>query len=156
MRVLPWELLPIEPGEIPVLTGKMRGCGYRLGAKAPSLDTQLAAIAQIDCSGFTRIIIYKACGEKIPDGSARQLDWLIDSNFKESTVDNGKLLDGMLRIFVLPQQPGPGVGRHVGFILNGMTYESYVGNGPGSRAWTGRGYQAKCKVYVIAYPGGKT
>ena len=155
MRI-PWELLPIEPSSIPVLTAKMRGCRYRLGAKADSLDQQLAEIDHIDCSGFTRILVYKACGTVIPDGSWHQREYLRKSRFKQSTVDAGKLKDGMLRMFVLPQQPGPGVGRHVGFILNGMTYESYGGNGPGSRAWTGRGYQAKCEVFVIAYPGGKT
>ncbi|MCC7229270.1 MAG: C40 family peptidase [Fimbriimonadaceae bacterium] len=151
-KELPYETLPIEPQDIPVLTGKMKDCKYLLGAKAPFLGVQLADVKEIDCSGYTRLIVSKACGEVIPDGSAKQLEWLIENHFKESTVEAGKLKDGILRMFVLPQQPGKGVGRHVGFILNGRTYESYGGHGPGSRPWSGKGYQRKCRVFVLSFP----
>jgi hypothetical protein len=150
---VPWEVLPIEPGDVPALTAKMKGCRYKLGAKAPHLDVQLVDVGEIDCSGFTRLIVYKACGTIIPDGSYFQLKYLEDCRFKESKVAYGLLADNILRMFVLPQQPGIGVGRHVGFILNGKTYESYGGHGPGSRPWTGKGYQAKCRVFVLAIGG---
>lgn len=148
----PWETLPIDPNEMPILLGKMAGCEYELGAKANPLDQQLADIKAIDCSGLTKVLIFKACGEIIPDGSANQLAWLKAAHFKPSSIQAGKLKDGILRMFVLPQQPGQGVGRHTGFILNGKTLESYGGHGPGRRSWTGRAYQSKCQVFVLAYP----
>lgn len=147
-----YETLDIDPHDIPVLTKKLEnlGCKYKLGAKASSIDAQFADIRAIDCSGFTRLIVRRCGGPVIPDGSAMQLNWLVDNHFKPSSVEYAKLHDDILRMFVLPQQPGKGVGRHVGFVLNGMTYESYGGHGPGSRPWTGKGYQAKCRVFVVA------
>ena len=55
---IPWEVLNIDPNDIPVLTAKMKGCKYRLGAKAKSLGDQLASVDAIDCSGFTRLIVF--------------------------------------------------------------------------------------------------
>jgi cell wall-associated NlpC family hydrolase len=148
----PWESFDFDPNDLPILTAKMRGCKYELGAKAKSLGDQLASIGTIDCSGFHRLMIFKLAGVAIPDGSWNQGEYYRENHFKPSTVDAGKLKDGILRAAILPQQPGPGVGRHIVFILNGRTYESYGGNGPGSRSWTGRGWQGKCKVFVLAYP----
>lgn len=150
--------LPIKPSDIPMLATKMSGCKYKLGAKAPAAyfkpgtGVQIKDIKSIDCSGFVRLLIYKACGVVIPDGSWNQGKWFEDQGFKVSNTDAGKLKDGILRVAILPQQPGPGVGRHIAFILDGKTYESRSGKGVGSRKWNGLGWQGKCKVYVVAYP----
>lgn len=153
MSSFPWETFEdLDPSDIPIFTAKMKGCKYELGAKA-KLDSQLADVKAIDCSGFTRLLIKKVCGEVIPDGSMAQGKWFIDNNFKESTLEAGLLKDGILRLAWLPQQPGKGVGRHVAFILNGRTYESRGGAGPSSRIWTGKGgWQSKCRVFVLAHP----
>lgn len=155
--------LDFDPLVIPELTGKMITADYGLGAKAPEAEyfregtgAQIKDIKLIDCSGYFRLTVYKACGVKCPDGSAAQLAWLRKEGFKETTVAAGKLMDGVLRAAVRPQQPGNtggARGRHITWILNGRTFESSpTTKGPGSRPWTGRGWQSQCKVFVVAYP----
>lgn len=146
------ETFQLDPLDIPVLTAKMKGCRYRLGAKAPSLDTQLADIDDIDCSGYVRLMVYKACGEVIPDGSYNQGRWFETHHFKESTLANCKLKDGVLRLLWMLPKNGGGVG-HIAFCLNGKTYESYGGHGPGSRLFSGLSkFQKVARVFVLAYP----
>lgn len=156
------KLLDFEPEIISELTGKMIAADYKLGAKASAAyfkegtGVQIKDIDDIDCSGFFRLTLYKACGVLCPDGSAAQLAWLRNEGFKESTVEAGKLKDGILRAAVRPQQPGStggARGRHIVWILNARTYESSPStHGPGSRPWTGTGWQAQCKVFVVAQP----
>lgn len=148
-----WPTIDLDPRKISEFTAKMAGASYKLGAKAPKLTAQLGGIDRIDCSGYTRIILYKAGGVTIPDGSASQLTWFREQGFKRSDPQSAKLKDGALRVAVLPQQPGPGVGRHVTFILDGQTFESSPKTkGPGSRKWTATGWQSKCVVFVLTPP----
>lgn len=148
-----WPTIDLDPSKISEYTAKMAGASYKLGKKAPKLTSQLGGIDLIDCSGYTRIVLYKAGGVTIPDGSANQLQWFREQGFKRSDHSAGKLKDGALRVAVLPQQPGPGVGRHVAFILDGKTYESSPKTkGPGSRKWNGLGWQSKCVVFVLTPP----
>jgi len=148
-----WPTVDVNPSVVVTQTELLKGVKYKLGAKAPSLSATPDAIHAIDCSGFTRYVLYRATNFTLvmPDGSWGQMDWAEKQGFKDSTVGAGKLKDGILRLAVLPQQPGKGVGRHVVFILNGRTYESAGGRGPCSRVWNGLGYQAKCKVWVLAH-----
>lgn len=148
----PWESFDFDPSVIPVLTAKMRDCKYELGAKAPSLEVQLADIKEIDCSGFVRIITYKASGTILPDGSFMQGRWFEENNFKVSDTASCKLHDGVLRLLWMTPHQGGGVG-HIAFCLNAKTYESYGGHGPGSRPFTGASkFQRVSKVFVLAYP----
>ncbi len=149
---VPYETLEIDPNEIAVLTAKMKGCKYKLGAKA-SFDQQLADIKEIDCSGYFRLLVHKACGEVIPDGTYAQHRYFKNGHFKPTSGDYCKLHDGVLRVCVMtPAMNGQAWG-HIAFVLNGRTYESYGGNGPGSRAFTGTSkFQRIADKFVIAYP----
>jgi cell wall-associated NlpC family hydrolase len=139
-------MLPVT--EIPKLTAKMNA-GYRLGAKAKYLGQQLAEIDEIDCSGFVRIIWFKVFDNVIPDGSWHQNNWLVQKGYKPGKKLDCFKKDGKLRIlYMAPKGKKPG---HIAFCLNGRTYESYGGNGPGSRLFTGLSpFQAKAIVWEIA------
>jgi hypothetical protein len=146
-----WESFDFDPNLIPLYTAKMKGCKYKLGAKASSLDVQLSDVREIDCSGFIRLILHK-CGVKFPDGSYTQGKWLEDNHFKPTTTDACKLKDGVLRIAWMLPKDGGGIG-HIAFVLNGKTYESWGGHGVGSRPFTGVSkFQKVSKKFVIAYP----
>lgn len=149
---IPYETLPIDPQDISVLTAKMKGCKYKLGAKA-KLDAQLADIKQIDCSGFARLMIAKMCGVEIPDGTTHQHRYFSEGHFKPTSTDYCKLSDGVLRVCVMtPAMNGQPWG-HICFVLNGKTYESYGGHGVGSRPFTGSTkFQRIADKFVIAYP----
>lgn len=145
------ESLDLDPNDIPIFTGKMKGCKYKLGAKAP-FTAQLADIKEIDCSGFVRLLIHKGCGVVIPDGSFNQGSWFESNHFKVSDTASCKLKDGILRLLWMTPKQGGGIG-HIAFCLNGNTYESYGGHGPGSRMFTGLSkFQKVAKVFVLAYP----
>jgi hypothetical protein len=45
---------------------------YKYGAKAVLLGTKPENIDYIDCSGFTRWLLYMCSGQRIPDGSWNQ------------------------------------------------------------------------------------
>ena len=146
-----WTAWRADPAKLPPLFAKLKA-RYRLGAKADSLDQQLADVRYIDCSGAFRLIAWKFAGAKLPDGSWHQARWLDDNGFKVSDVASAKLKDGHLRAFQLP--PSPGRVGHIGFVLDGKTYESYGGQGAGSREWNGAGWQGRCKVWVLARKAG--
>lgn len=150
--------LPIKPSDIPALAAKMSNCKYSLGAKAPAdyfksgTGVQIKDIKQIDCSGFVRLMIYKACGVLIPDGSWYQGKWFEDQGFKVSTTEACKLKDGVLRLLWMTPTQGSGTG-HIAFCLDGRTYESYGGKGVGSRLFSGLSkFQKVSKVFVVAHP----
>jgi len=129
------------------------GVGYALGAKVPN-DNSVPGrdFTAVDCSGFVRAAIRRATNPivPIPDGSVVQQDWVQAKGFMRGTVADGSLKDGKIRIaFLNPQDSPEGVG-HVVLILNSATVESHGGVGPDSRPFTGVGWQAKAKVYLLS------
>lgn len=145
-----WPTLNINPTEVTAWALHLDHVKYRLGAKAKTSE-EPDDIMYIDCSGFVKYVLGKL-GINIPDGSWAQGEWCKQQGFKESSVGSCGLKDGILRLVVLPQQPGRGVGRHVAFVLNGYTYESCGGKGVCSRVWNGQGWQGKTNVWVLAHP----
>jgi cell wall-associated NlpC family hydrolase len=110
-------------------------CGYKLGAKAPTLGCDSHDIKRIDCSGFVRYIIYRITSGmvKLPDGSWRQHEWCSDQGFKLVRYNEVAFLhDGRLRIAFKNADGGVG---HTWLILNGETIEAYGGQGVGRRPW---------------------
>ena len=144
---MPMPLLPIDPLQIPGFFARFNA-GYRLGAKARMSDKP-EEVTEIDCSGVVRYAIYRLGGGKIPDGSWHQDRYFSENGYKVSGKYACFLRDNILRLLYMPAKNGkPG---HIAFCLNGRTYESWGGNGPGSRLFTGLSkFQATCKVYVIA------
>ena len=131
------------------------GDQYGLGDKVPiTADSSYVRDEDVDCSGYVRWLLHRATGEvfDIKDGSYIQHDFVKDIGFKKSTVANGTIKDGVLRIAFLP--PGR-VGKigHVSLILNGYTLESHSGTGPDSRLWdVNRRWMSNCDVYVLTAP----
>jgi hypothetical protein len=127
---------------------------YGLGAKVPFLNAVPGRdFTKVDCSGFVREAVREATTPTLafPDGSVVQHDWVDGQHFQKcSSVNDGKLDDGMMRIaFLRPQDVSSGIG-HVVLILAGKTLESHGGTGPDSRPWDGSSWQAKTTVYNFA------
>lgn len=126
---------------------------YGLGAKIPS-DASAPGrdFRKVDCSGFVRSAIRRSTDPKVkfPDGSVVQHDWVKAQGFPRGTVDDGKLMDGKIRIAFLSPQDSPSRIGHVVLIRNGRTAESHSGVGPNSRAFDGTGWQRKARVYLLA------
>lgn len=125
---------------------------YGLGAKIPN-DTAKPGVdfARVDCSGFVRSVIRRTTNPKVafPDGSVVQHDWVKVQDFPVHSVADGKRTDGAVRIaFLSPNDVSSGIG-HVALLHNGYTLESHGGTGPDRRPWTGMGWQAKTKVYLL-------
>lgn len=132
------------------------GDQYRLGGKAPKLTADSATIRGlgIDCSGYVRWILHRATGDELvmPDGSVQQGDWAESTGFKRSSVDACLLADGVVRLAQLsPAVSRSGIG-HIALIHDGQTIESSGGSGPTRREWTGEGWQALCRVWVLTAP----
>lgn len=145
--------VPLDEDRLRELVAACRKAGvrYGLGSKAPSLTAVPGRdFGAIDCSGFVRWALYQASDGrlKLPDGSVNQQDWVRANNYKKSDIEAGKLADGRVRIAFMSPSDGGGVG-HVALVLNGKTLESHGGKGPNRRAWTGAGWQAKARVYVL-------
>lgn len=128
------------------------GNQYKLGGKAPSLDATAAEINEIgiDCSGYFRWLIARTSGMYVPDGSMNQRDWLDQAGFKPTSIDAGKLKDGVVRAAYMKPLP-KGVG-HIALVHDGMTIESSGKRGPGRRAWDGQGWQSRCILWVLTKP----
>jgi hypothetical protein len=96
-----------------------------------------------------RLLVFKACGVVLPDGSWNQGQYLREHGFKVSRPIDCFRRDGYLRVLVMRAKDGrPG---HIAFCLNGRTYESYGGHGPGSRLFTMlTTFQRTATVYVLA------
>lgn len=142
--------------DVASLTRKMDKCKYELGAKASSAFfktprmVQVSSIDEIDCSGFVRLVVWILAGVLLPDGSWKQGEWFEANGFKVSTTEACKLEDNVLRLLWMTPAQGGGVG-HIAFCWNGQTFESYGGNGPGSRKFTGdTHFQKVSKVFVLA------
>ncbi|WP_202189228.1 hypothetical protein [Sphingomonas sp. CCH10-B3] len=156
-------LAAAAPGPMPIDTAKMlaflNACmtsqprvQYGLGAKIPNDAAQPGRdFTKVDCSGFVRAAIRRSTAPKVafPDGSVVQHDWVRDQGYTRQTLADGKLDDGRVRIAFLSPADSPSRIGHVVLILNGKTLESHGGVGPNSRAWTGQGWQAKARVYLL-------
>lgn len=127
--------------------------GYKLGAKIPS-DSAIPGkdFTDVDCSGFVRAAIRRSTDPKsteFPDGSVQQHDWVQAKRFSASSVADGSLKDGKIRIaFLLPEDSPKKIG-HVVLIRNAATAESHGGTGPDSRVFDGTDWQAKAKLYLL-------
>ncbi len=126
---------------------------YKLGAKISS-DAAVPGkdFKAVDCSGFVRATIRRSTDPKaalFPDGSVVQHDWVKAKGFAKSTVADGSLRDGKIRIaFLDPWDTRSGIG-HVALVQNGQTAESHGGVGPESRTFDGTGWQATTKLYIL-------
>jgi len=132
-----------------------RGVKYEYGAKADDkqtnprstgqLSTPPDTIDEIDCSGFSRYILYQSAGWNIPDGSQSQRDWCEKStlvklaNYTDVNADVGG--DALYIAFIKPYTNGCGSIGHVWFVykpgdgLDAETFESHGGVGVDSRRW---------------------
>lgn len=129
---------------------------YGLGKKVPFHGAKPGKdFTQIDCSGFVREAIRLATNPRVnfPDGSVVQHDWIRDHGFTRSTVAAASKDDDVLRIAFLRPQDSPSNIGHVVLVWRGRTMESHGGTGPNARDWTGKGWQAKAFVYVLAENG---
>ena len=156
----PWHTITVD---LDALRATLRGMesahvGYRLGAKARSLDDAPGTDPAIDCSGFVRYAIYQSTQRQaggrvvLPDGSVTQHE-ACRALFKPSDPGDVGNRDGVLRIaFLEPlyapdgslKEPG-----HVVLILDGSTLESHGHRGPDSRAWGSQGWMARMSAYVL-------
>lgn len=148
-----WSLLDMDIPLLLTLAEKTERPGnqYGLGAKPSSLTAQASEIAEgpIDCSGYFRWLIRRSAGIVIPDGSFHQMQWMEDTGFKDSSVSSGMLRDGIVRAAYMRPIGRGGVG-HIALVHDGQTIESSGKRGPGRRAWTGEGWQSRCRLWVVA------
>lgn len=113
---------------------------YRLGAKC-ALDADSHTITKIDCSGFSRWILYRASDGaiKMPDGSQMQLAWVRDQGWRKlvdySDVQHAEEDPSRLFIAFLSPKPGNAWPRHVWLVVAGKTMESHGSGGVNSRPW---------------------
>lgn len=127
--------------------------GYKLGAKISSDAAKPGSdFTHVDCSGFVRAAVRRSTDPKatnFPDGSVVQHDWVKAKGFAASTVTDGSLSDGLIRIaFLSPNDSANKIG-HVVLVRDGKTIESHGGKGPDSRQFDGSGWQSKAKLYVL-------
>lgn len=127
--------------------------GYKLGAKISSDAAKPGSdFTHVDCSGFVRAAVRRSTDPKatnFPDGSVVQHDWVKASGFAASTIADGSLSDGVVRIaFLSPNDSANNIG-HVALVRDGKTIESHGGKGPDSRIFDGSGWQSKAKLYVL-------
>ena len=151
----PWPTLPVDIALLKLLSDRTvrPGNQYEFGGKVGlDADSSEVATSGIDCSGYVRWHLYRATNEAVtmPDGSAIQHEWVRETGFKESEIASACLLDGVLRIAFLAPQGGKA--GHVALVRNGLTFESNGGDGPNRRAWNGKGWQARTRVYVLTAP----
>jgi hypothetical protein len=126
--------------------------GYQLGAKVPFAGAVPGKdFKYVDCSGFVREVIRRAQTISLgfPDGSVVQHDWVRAHRFAATDVEAGKNEDGLVRIAFLRPQDSPSKIGHVALIYNARTLESHGGVGPNARNWTGVGWQALARLYVL-------
>lgn len=113
---------------------------YRLGAKC-ALDADSATITHIDCSGFSRWILYRASDGaiKMPDGSQAQLEWVRVQHWHKLAsywdVQHARKDPSRLFIAFLSPKPGNAWPRHVWYVQAGVTMESHGSGGVNSRPW---------------------
>ncbi|CAO4147025.1 hypothetical protein LPLAFNJD_LOCUS2345 [Methylorubrum aminovorans] len=128
---------------------------YGLGAKARPGQVPGRDFTQIDCSGFVREAIRRSTdlGNRFPDGSVVQHDWVRDRGFEKVDRSAGTARDGAVCIAFLEPRDSPKKIGHVVLLYDGSTLESHGGVGPNSRPWNLQGWQAKAHVYVLSPAG---
>lgn len=150
----PFKTVAWDSGKMKMLTAaaQARNIRYDFGGKH-ALKTRIENWNRgIDCSGWVRYLFWQCAGINIPDGSWNQAKWCEQQGFKSygkaGYLMNARLHDGRLRLCQFAGNPG-----HIWFVLNGRTYESYGGHGPGSRRWSTPGLVARVqKVFVLTEP----
>jgi hypothetical protein len=128
---------------------------YGLGTKVPFHGAIPGRdFTKVDCSGFVRELVFRATTPPFdfPDGSVVQHDWVAQQGFAKSSIADGKLHDGAVRIAFLAPQASPSHIGHVVILHEGSTLESHGGLGPDSRPWTGDDWQGKTTVFVLTPP----
>jgi len=150
-------MTPVNKNALISITAQLerRGVTYGYGAKADDksanprstgqLSTPPDTIDQIDCSGFTRYILFQAAGWRVPDGSQDQRQWFEDNGFTKlssySVVNNGVGAEALYIAFIKPNTNGCGSVGHVWFVYkpndntDAETFESHGGIGVDSRRW---------------------
>ncbi len=150
-----YKTLPVDFGRLQLLMHTLEASGtkYLMGAKPdephggtpfnwpPSFhDESGNEVNAVDCSGFGRYCIWFITHGKvlIPDGTCAQFDWFTNQGFKsygpEGYAENGDNRDGHLRVNICTSEDGHAYG-HFWLDLDGITDESWGGNGPSSRAF---------------------
>jgi hypothetical protein len=107
---------------------------YSYGAKA-ALDKEPSDVTALDCSGFSRYLLYKASNTAIvlPNGSANQKVYCDNQKLTKVEYSTCGEKDGWLRIgFLAKNGSVPG---HVWLILDSLTLESCGDKGPTRRPW---------------------
>jgi len=114
---------------------------YRMGAKAPGLTADSAAISHLDCSGFVRWVLARASRGALvlPDGSTNQRAWCEQhlrrigeySHVRFAAQDPGRVFVA----FLAPSAIRPRSAGHVWLVRAGVTLESCSGKGVCSRPW---------------------
>jgi cell wall-associated NlpC family hydrolase len=132
-----------------------RGVKYGYGAKADDkqtnprstgqLSTPPDTIDQIDCSGFSRYILYQTAGWRIPDGSQNQREWCENNQLVKlatyADVNDDVGGEALYIAFIKPYTNGCGSIGHVWFVYKpgdgqgAETFESHGGVGVDSRKW---------------------
>ncbi len=155
--------LPITGLKVTALTDSLiaEKFDYKLGGKVSPLGLQATefrryGINGLDCSGFVRWVLYHALGQPsnfdIPDGSVNQHEAFDHAGFKQSTYEDAKNHDNVLRIAFLAPEHGGGIG-HVLFVWNAQTSESHGGVGPGHRVWgDDHAFMHLMEVFVVSVP----
>lgn len=122
-------------------------CSYKLGEKVwhPS-NTEPEDVDELDCSGFTRYLLYKTTSpqEDCPSGSHKQESWFRKEGFQEvGYATEAHKIDNKVRIAFRDRTRSKI--RHVWFVLNGWTIECTnkgSNNGPSSLLWSDRTNEA--------------
>lgn len=125
---------------------------YGLGAKIIPGQVPGRDFTKVDCSGFVREAIRRSTdlGNRFPDGSVVQHDWVRDRGFEKVDRSFGAARDGAVRIAFLEPKDSPKKIGHVVLLHDGNTLESHGGVGPNSRPWNLQGWQARAHVYVFS------
>jgi len=114
---------------------------YGYGSKA-ALSATPSEIKEIDCSGFTRYLIYHATDKRVTmvQGSDEQHAWCKKQKLEAQKYhEAASRKDGVLRIAFMPRlyDSNKKLKRagHVWLIHHGMTIESRGHKGPSRRPW---------------------
>ena len=158
-------VITLAPGvelkvKLPALLGEMHNWGYSLGAKVSPLSRQQPGLSNftggttIDCSGFVLWALWHLTGgtfslDPMTHNSGSIFGWLSEEGYEPCKAFSGHEQDSLLRCFYLnPSDTGDGIG-HILLTLNGFTFESFGGHGPGSREWGLRPWMSEMRGVLL-------